>query len=140
MRHQNCHHKSLSFYCPILHRAAMSSIIILLAFKRSQCRLYAWPDIQETRLLQFNYRMLLNGYGKWHTVGRVHMCASVSGHEDLAVLQDVLESQFFSIIITLLSTSQNGNLYILHFGGCIKTQYLSHVVTHVYSKIKHVNM
>ena len=21
--------------------------------------------------------------------------------------------------------------YILHFGGCIKTQYLSHVVTHV---------
>ena len=30
--------------------------------------------------------------------------------------------------------------YILHFGGCIKTQYLSHVVTHVYSKIKHVNM
>ena len=30
--------------------------------------------------------------------------------------------------------------YILHFGGCIKTQYLSHIVTHVYSKIKHVNM
>ena len=30
--------------------------------------------------------------------------------------------------------------YILHFGGYIKTQYLSHVVTHVYSKIKHINM
>ena len=30
--------------------------------------------------------------------------------------------------------------YILHFGGCIKTQYLSYVVTNVYSKIKHVNM
>ena len=30
--------------------------------------------------------------------------------------------------------------YILQFEGCIKTQYLSHVVTHAYSKIKHVNM
>ena len=30
--------------------------------------------------------------------------------------------------------------YILHFGGCIKTQYLSHVVMHVYSKIKLVNI
>ena len=29
--------------------------------------------------------------------------------------------------------------YILHFGDCIKTQYLSHVVMHVYNKIKHVN-
>ena len=28
----------------------------------------------------------------------------------------------------------------MHFGGCIKTQYISHVVTNVYSKIKHVNM
>jgi len=50
----------------------MSSIIILLAFKRSQCRLYAWPGIKETRLLQFNYRILLNGCGKWHTV--VYTC------------------------------------------------------------------
>ena len=30
--------------------------------------------------------------------------------------------------------------YILHFGGCIKTQYLSHIIMHVYSKTKHVNM
>ena len=30
--------------------------------------------------------------------------------------------------------------YILYFGVCIKTQYLCHVVTHVYIKIKHVNM
>ena len=30
--------------------------------------------------------------------------------------------------------------YILHFEGCIKAQYLNHVVTHVCSKIKHVNM
>ena len=29
--------------------------------------------------------------------------------------------------------------YILHFRGCIKTQYISHIVMHVYSKIKHVN-
>ena len=30
--------------------------------------------------------------------------------------------------------------YILHFGGCIKTLYLSHIVTHAYSKIKYVNI
>ena len=29
--------------------------------------------------------------------------------------------------------------YSVHFGGCIKTQYLSHIVMQVYSKIKHVN-
>ena len=30
--------------------------------------------------------------------------------------------------------------YILHFGDCIKAQDLSHIVMHVYSKIKHVNI
>ena len=30
--------------------------------------------------------------------------------------------------------------YILHFGCYIKTQYLSHVVMQVYSKIKYINI
>ena len=30
--------------------------------------------------------------------------------------------------------------YILHFGGCIRTQYLNHIVMHVYSKIMYINM
>ena len=28
----------------------------------------------------------------------------------------------------------NHRVEILHFGGCIETQYLSHIVMHIYSK------
>ena len=42
------------------------------------------------------------------------------------------------IIITLLSNHRVEIYFALRM--CIKTQYLSHIVMHVYSKFKHINM
>jgi len=79
---------------------------------------------------------------KWNNS---HVTISIDNFTLLAKLDKEPEA---SCIMLSMNNNNNNNFivqfiewkYILHFVGCIKTQYLNHVVTHVYSKIKHVNV